>query len=255
MKITIDQEQGLLLVQTAQGTESIPLYSDRAFEIISREWVRIGWNQKYTYTFTWLGRPIIQMPEDVLRIQEVIFKVNPSVIVECGVAHGGSISLYASLLKLLGQGRVIGVDVEIRPHNWAALDAHMLRDRMELIEGDSSSKETLARVKQHLKPDDRVLVILDSNHSKAHVAKELELYAPLVSLDSYIVVTDGIMRDLHDLPNGKRAWHDDAPLDAIEAFIKTTDKFQIEQPAWAFNESTLSRNITYWPNSYLRRVR
>ena len=174
-----------------------------AFQIISEIWLKVGWNEKYVYTFSWFGRPIIQLPEDIVRIQEVIYRVKPDVIIETGIAHGGSLIFYASLCKAMGCGRVIGVDIEIRPHNRAAIEAHELASYITLLEGNSTNPEIVSSVKSRIQPGESVLVILDSNHTKAHVLHELDAYHDLVSLGSYIVATDGSMRDLHDVPRGK----------------------------------------------------
>src|SRR5512143_3749778 len=137
MRITIDTEAQTLHCDDAAGSRTLPLYSDRAFELLSRQWLKVGWNQKYPYTFSWMGRPIIQLPEDIVRIQEVVYRVKPDVVIETGVAHGGSLILSASLCKLLGNGRVIGVDIDIRPHNRKAIEAHELFPLITLIEGSS----------------------------------------------------------------------------------------------------------------------
>src|SRR5262249_34591470 len=139
-----------------------------------KEWLAVGWTQRYSYSFTWLGRPLIQLPEDVIRIQEVIHRVKPDVIVETGVAHGGSLIFYASLCKATERGRIVGVDIEIRPHNRAAIEAHPLAKYITLIEGSSTDPGIVERVKSHIKPGETVLVILDSNHSRKHVLDELE---------------------------------------------------------------------------------
>lgn len=127
--------------------EELSLYSKEAFEILSKEWVKVGWNEKYTYTFSWFGRPIIQMPEDMIRIQELIYKLKPDVIVETGVAHGGSLIYYASICRAIGKGRVVGVDIEIRPHNRNSIEEHELYPLITLIEGSSVEESTLEKVK------------------------------------------------------------------------------------------------------------
>src|SRR5579872_186521 len=137
MKLTIDTEAKSLVVNANGQERCLKLYSDEAFELISHQWLKVGWNQKYPYTFTWMGRPIIQIPEDILRIQEVVYRVKPDVIIETGVAHGGSLIFYASLFKAMGRGRVIGVDIEIRPHNRKAIEAHEMKLLIELVEGSS----------------------------------------------------------------------------------------------------------------------
>lgn len=254
MKLILDTKAKTLTMDEAGQTKVLDLYSKAAFEAISREWVRVGWNQKYPYTFSWLGRPVIQLPEDMIRMQEVIFQVKPDVIIETGVAHGGSLIFYSSLCKAMEKGRVIGIDIEIRPHNRAAIEAHPLSDRITLIEGSSTAPEIVAQVKNQVQPGETVLVILDSNHTYAHVANELEAYADLVSPGSYIVATDGIMYDLADVPRGQAEWATDNPTWAARDFAAKHPEFVIEQPAWPFNESELEHNITHWPGAWLKRV-
>lgn len=254
MKLIIDTETQTLTEETGDGSRSIPLYSREAFERISHQWVKVGWDQRYPYTFSWMGRPIIQLPEDMVRTQEVIYSVKPDVIVETGVAHGGSLIYYASLCALMGKGRVIGVDVEIRPHNRQAIEAHELAPLITLIEGDSVASETVDEVRALIDPGEKVMVLLDSCHSKSHVRAELEVYHPLVTLGSYIVATDGLMKDLSDVPRGDGSWVDDHPTAAAEEFASEHKQFVIEQPTWPFNESDLKENITHWPGAWLRRA-
>jgi cephalosporin hydroxylase len=254
MKLTIDTESKHLLIDSEGKARRLDLYSDEAFELISQQWLKVGWNQKYPYTFTWMGRPIIQLPEDIVRVQEVVFQVKPQVIIETGVAHGGSLILYASLLQAMGiVGRVIGVDVKIRPVNRRAIEAHALAPLISLVEGDSANDGTIARVKKLVPRNRTVLVVLDSCHTKAHVAKELAAYCELVTPGSYLIATDGIMRDLYDVPGGKPEWRDDNPTAAAEEFACTHPEFVLEQPNWLFNESGLRWNLTHWPRAYLRR--
>src|SRR4051812_2279834 len=135
MRLTIDTEAQVLTEETAEGSRELPLYSPEAFSLLSRQWVRVGWSQRYSYGFAWFGRPVVQLPEDLVRIQEIIHRVQPDVIVETGIAHGGSLIFYASLCKALDRGRVIGVDIDIRPQNRAALEEHPLASLISLIEG------------------------------------------------------------------------------------------------------------------------
>lgn len=253
MKLTLDTEAGTLVFEEAGERRSLDLYSREAFEALSRQWVRVGWNQKYPYTFSWMGRPVIQLPEDMIRMQEVIFQVQPDVIIETGVAHGGSLIFYSSLCKAMDKGRVVGIDIEIRPHNRVAIEAHPLSDRITLIEGSSTAPDIIAQVKALVKPGEKVLIILDSNHSYAHVTGELEAYADLVTPGSYIVATDGIMFDLTDVPRGTAEWASDNPTRAARDFATRHPEFVIEQPAWIFNESELTQNITHWPGAWLKR--
>lgn len=253
MKLIIDtDEKSLVCEENGQETE-LPLYSKQAFEILSRQWVKVGWNQKYVYSFSWMGRPIIQLPEDMVRIQEVIWNVKPDVIIETGIAHGGSLIYNASLCKAIGKGRVIGIDIEIRQHNREAIEAHPMYELITMIEGSSTDPEIVNQVKSLVSPGETVLVILDSNHTKGHVADELEAYFDLVTPDSYIVATDGIMRDLFDVPRGETDWDWNHPTDAAREFSVKHPEFVIEQPEWPFNESELSENITHWPGAWLRR--
>ncbi len=254
MKLTIDTSAKTLVLENSEQKRELQLYSDEAFELLSEQWLKVGWNQKYPYTFSWMGRPIIQLPEDVLRIQEVIYRVKPEIIIETGVAHGGSLILYASLLKAMGiSGKVIGVDILIRPPNRRAIESHELASLISLVQGDSTSETTVGRVKALVQPGQKVLVILDSCHTREHVTKELEAYSEMVTPGSYIVATDGSMRDLYDVPGGSAEWREDNPATAAEEFAKANSQFSLEQPAWTFNESGLRKNITHWPSSFLRR--
>ena len=253
MEITINTDLKQLTVIDDDVTTSLDLYSDKAFELLSEQWAKVGWNQKYVYSFSWMGRPIIQLPEDMIRTQEVIYRLQPDVIVETGIAHGGSLIFYASLCKAMGKGRVIGVDLEIRAHNREAIEKHEMFDLITMFEGSSTDPDIVAQVKALVSPGETVLVILDSNHSKQHVADELVAYHDLVTKDSYIVATDGSMKDLHDVPRGETDWIWNHPTAAAEEFVETHPEFIIEQPEWPFNESSLSKNITHWPGAWLRR--
>ncbi len=253
MKLLIDTQTKTLSIEENGQGRTIPLYSKEAFELISHQWLKVGWNQKYPYTFSWMGRPVIQIPEDMIRTQEVIYRVKPDVIVETGVAHGGSLIFYASLLKTMGKGRVIGVDIEIRPHNRRAIESHELAGYITLVEGSSTAPEIVAKVKNLISADETVLVILDSNHCKQHVADELAAYHDLISPGSYIVATDGSMKDLYDVPRGSPDWDWNHPTAAAAEFASMHPDFVLEQPSWPFNESDLTENITHWPGAWLRK--
>ncbi|HUY13367.1 MAG TPA: CmcI family methyltransferase [Terriglobia bacterium] len=247
IEVKVDyKSENIVLIHEDGASRVLPLYSEEAFREISRLWVNIGWALKYSYGFTWLGRPIIQLPEDMLRIQEVIYRIKPDVILETGVAHGGSLIFYASLCKAMEKGRVIGVDIEIRPHNRKALEEHILGKRITLIEGSSIAPETAQQVRGLIAPGEKAMVILDSNHSKDHVRKELDLYGPLVSPGGYIVAADGIMEDLADVPGGRPEWVADNPRAAIREFLACHPEFEV-------NSEPTRLGITYWPDAYLRR--
>ena len=241
------------------GEETLGLFTQEAFEALSREWIRVGWSLKYYHTFTWFGLPVLQLPEDLLRLQEVIYALRPALIVETGVFLGGSLLFHASLLegmRLAGAG-VIGIDREILPHVRVAIDYHPLKPRITLIDGDSTSPEVLSVVKQRveeLKGAGPVLVILDSNHTREHVAKELESYAPCVTAGSYIVATDGVMKDLWDVPRAQPGWKSDNPFEAANEFAARHPEFQREQPRWLSHDSPLTENVTYWPGAWFRKL-
>jgi cephalosporin hydroxylase len=255
MKLIIDMQEGTVSVEGDAARTAIPFASPEGFALVSRAWLRAGWDAKQVYSFTWLGRPIIQLPEDMIRLQEVIYRVKPDVILETGVAHGGSLIFYASLFDVMGRGRVIGVDIEIRPHNKKAIMEHPLSHRVTLVEGSSIAPETVSRVKELISPGEKVLVLLDSNHTYDHVLAELRLYAPLVSVDSYIVAMDGIMEMVAGGPRTKPDWVTNNPTRAAEDFARTDARFVVEEPPMAFNEGTVDRWTTYWPGGFLKRVR
>lgn len=255
MRIVLDTDAKTFQVDENGSSRALDLYGKEAYELIADIWLKTSWNQKYSYTFTWMGRPIIQHPEDMIRLQEVIYTLKPDVIIETGVAHGGSLIYYAAILEAIGRGRVVGVDIEIRPHNRRALEAHEMFKRIKLVEGSSIDPAVVAEATSGIQKHDTVLIILDSNHSKAHVAAELEAYAPFVTVGSYIVATDGLMKDLHDVPRGQPGWKDDNPTAAAIEFAAAHDNFEIVQPAWLFNESDLDKVITGWPSAYVQRVK
>nr|MBK7068452.1 cephalosporin hydroxylase family protein [Deltaproteobacteria bacterium] len=255
MKLTIDTEARTVACEDADGTSQHPLYSREAFSELSKVWIQVGWALKHIYSFTWMGRPIIQLPEDMVRAQEVIYRVKPDVIIETGVAHGGSLIFYASLFKMMGNaGRVIGVDIEVRPHNRAAIEAHELSPSISLVEGSSIDPTIVERVRSMIKPGEKVLVLLDSNHTKAHVAAELEAYASMVTAGSYIVATDGLMQYLDNVPRGKPEWKDDNPTAAAREFAARHAEFELQEPPpFVFNEGEVREHITHWPGAWLMR--
>jgi len=254
--IEIDEELGTVTVVGSDGSRrSLPMDSAEAFEMASKAWLRCGWDVKHVYSFTWMGRPIIQLPEDIVRLQEVIYAVKPDLLVETGVAHGGSLVFYASLFAGMGKGRVVGVDIEIRTHNRTAIEAHPLSRLITLIEGSSIDPVTVAQVRAQRRAEDRVMVILDSNHSREHVLAELEAYAPMVSVGSYVVACDGIMRDLQGAPRSRPDWGRNNPAQAARDFVARHPEFAIAAPSFGFNEGTVEKPVTYWPDGYIRRLR
>lgn len=253
--IKIDQKQGQVIIEDGKGSTTYPLGSPEAFSIISDLWLQSGWINKQIYSFTWLGRPMIQLPEDMIRVQEVIYRIKPDVIIETGVAHGGSLIFYAGLCKTIGKGRVIGVDVEIRPHNRKAIEAHDLFSYITLIEGSSIDDKIVSAVASNVKPNETVFVMLDSNHTKQHVLAELHAYSKLVSVGSYIVAADGIMEKLVGAPRSQEDWGWNNPKAAALEFARTNKNFVLEEPEFLFNEGNIKERVTHWPSAYLRRVK
>jgi cephalosporin hydroxylase len=218
-------------------------------ERLTREWFNESVRLRYSYRFEWMGRPIIQYPQDIVAMQELIFRVKPDCIVECGVAHGGSLVLYASLLELLGAGKVIGVDIEIRAHNRQAIEAHPMARRIQLIEGSSIDPAIVAQVHAAAAGAQRVLVVLDSNHTRDHVLGELRAYAPLVKPGSYVVVFDTVVEHLPPELIGARPWGPgNSPMNAVHAFLQETQRFEIDRD---FDDRYL---ISVAPSGFLRCV-
>jgi len=250
----VDFRRGVVTVTAGASSEEFSLKSPEGFAAVGKAWLRAGWDAKYVYSFTWMGRPIIQQPEDMFRLQEILFTVRPDVLIETGVAHGGSLVFYATLFHAMGRGRVIGVDIEIRPKNRKEIETHPLSDKIELIEGDSIDPATIRAVKESLQPNDKVFVTLDSNHTRDHVLQELEALSPLVSPGSYIVVMDGIMEDLPEAPRTQPDWEWNNPRAAATDFVDNNPDFVVEEPEFLFNEGMVQERVTYWPCGFLKRI-
>jgi cephalosporin hydroxylase len=205
----------------------------------------------YSYNFTWLGRPVIQYPQDLFAMQEILWEVKPELIIETGVAHGGSLVFYSSILELIGdQGRVLGIDIDIRTHNRAALECHPMFKRIDLLQGSSIDESIAGKVRDMARGKRSVLVALDSNHTHDHVLRELQLYAPLVTRGSYLVVFDTVADDMTPDLLGGRPWgKGNSPKTAVHEFLKTTDRFVIDKD---FENKLL---LTVAPDGYLKCVK
>jgi cephalosporin hydroxylase len=206
---------------------------------------------QYSYNFSWMGRPIIQYPQDMIAMQEIIWEIKPDLIIETGIAHGGSLIYYASLLELIGKGEVLGIDIDIREHNRREIEAHPMFKRIKMMQGSAIDEQLVEQVKEVVKGKQTVLVVLDSNHTQDHVLKELQLYSPFVTPGSYIVVFDTIVEDL---PEGyfkeKRPWGiGNNPKTAVWEFLKSNDSFQIDT---AIDNKLL---ISVAPDGYLKRIK
>jgi cephalosporin hydroxylase len=251
--LTIDTASKTMSVEEDGRRLNLDLFSKESFDRIAELWVGIGWVRKYSYGFSWLGRPIIQLPDDMVRIQEAIFATRPDTIIETGVAHGGSLIYYASLFEALGHGRVIGIDVEIRPANRAAIEAHPMFRRISLVEGNSIAQTTVDRVKALLKPGETVMVILDSNHSKAHVAGELDAYADLVTNGHFLLVQDGVMQQVAGMPRTQGDWSWNNPISAVSEFLAKRPDFERAPLPRPFDESQSTPECTHHAQGWLRR--
>jgi len=251
---TIDEERGEVIVREGETESRHSLASAEGFAAASKAWLRATWDSKYVYSFAWMGRPIIQLPEDMVRLQEVIYALKPDVLVETGVAHGGSLIFYASLFEAMGKGRVIGVDIEIREHNRQAIEAHEMKKRIELIVGSSTATDVLDQIKAQIKPGEKVLVVLDSNHTRDHVLEELRAYGELIEVGSYVVATDGIMAHVQGGPRTGEDWDWNNPQRAVHDFVAEDKRFIVEEPAFPFNEGVVKERVTYWPDAFVKRI-
>lgn len=226
------------------------------FRASAQAFMRESTQPKYSYNFSWLGRPIIQYPQDIVAMQELVWAVQPDLIIETGIAHGGSLILWSSLLELNAacggsqDARVVGVDIDIRAPNRAAIEAHPMAGRITMIEGSSVDAGVVAQVRATAEGKERVLVCLDSNHTHAHVLAELEAYAPLTSVGSYCVVFDTVIEDLPADTYPDRPWGPgDNPRTAVRAFLATHPEFEVDQ---RIEDKLL---VTVAPGGYLRRTR
>lgn len=218
---------------------------------LTNRWMTEVSRDRYSYHFEWMGRPIIQFPQDMIAMQEIIWRVRPDLIIETGVARGGSVIYYASLLELIGgDGLVLGIDVDIRPHNRKAIESHPMAGRIRLVEGSSVDPDIAAEAAALAKQARTVLVALDSNHTHEHVLRELELYSPLVSRDSYLVVFDTVIEEMPEDFYPDRPWgRGNNAKTAVDAFLAGNDTFEIDAAIDHKLQITVARS------GYLRRVR
>ena len=238
----------------------------QALRASARTFMQTSIEQKYSYNFTWQNRPVIQYPQDIVAMQEIIWQVRPDLIIETGIAHGGSLVFSASMLALLdmceaiesgdkidpgtSHRKVLGVDIDIRAHNLSAIESHPMASRIEMIQGSSIAPETLAHIRASAAGYSRVLVCLDSNHTHEHVLAELEAYAPLVSVGSYCVVFDTVVEDVPAEMYPDRPWGPgNSPKSAVAQYLKMHNNFEIDKNI----EDKLL--ITVAPDGYLKRLR
>ena len=227
------------------------LAADHDIRALSRLWIRLTAPYKYSYNFRWMGRPAIQFPQDLVAMQELIWEIRPKVIVETGVAHGGSIIFHASMLQLIGgDGEVIGVDIDIRPTNRQEIEKHPMAGRIALIQGSSIDARTVAHVKAKVADRGPVMVILDSNHTHDHVLQELLAYSPLVKKGSYLIVMDTLIEDVPDNFFPDRPWGvGNSPKSAVAEFMKINDRFEVDTAL----DAKLSISVA--PGGYLKCIK
>ena len=226
-----------------QGKNEKVLAASKTF---TDETIRAG----YSYNFTWMGRPIIQYPQDMVAMQEIIWEVKPDLIIETGIAHGGSIIYYASLLELIGKGEVLGIDIDIREHNRTEIEKHPMSKRIHMLQGSAISEEIIEQIKPFTVGKKTIMVCLDSNHTHDHVLKELELYSPFVTVGSYLVAFDTIVEDLPADMYEDRPWSvGDNPKTAVHEFLKGNDDFVINK---AIDNKLL---VSVAPDGYLKRIK
>jgi len=232
------------------------LGSDSKVKATSVEWINQIARHKYTYNFKWMGRPIIQLPQDIVAMQELIWSIQPDLIIETGIAHGGSLIFSASMLELnaisggRGDAEVLGIDIDIRKHNREAIEAHPMYKRITLIQGSSVAPDIVEQVRAKAAGKERVLVCLDSNHTHEHVLAELEAYAPLTSVGSYCVVFDTIIDDMPSTMFPDRPWGPgNSPKTAVWSYLKDHPEFEID------NRIDHQLLVSVAPDGYLRRVR
>lgn len=204
--------------------------------------------ESYSYNFSWMGRPIIQYPQDMIAMQEILWNLQPDLLIETGIAHGGSLIYYASIMELIGNGHVVGIDIDIRAHNKIAIEKHPMFKRISMIQGSAIDLDIIEKVKAYIKPNMKVMVCLDSNHTHEHVLAELKLYAPFVTKGSYCVVFDTIVEDM---PKGMydRSWDKgNNPKTAVWEFLKSNKDFEIDTQ---IDNKLL---ISVAPEGYLKRI-
>jgi cephalosporin hydroxylase len=224
-------------------------FEDKELQDLAVKFITKSDQHNYAYNWTWLGLPVIQMPEDIVLIQEIIADVKPDIILETGIAWGGSIVLYASILELLGKGKAIGIDVVLPQKNIDQIMNYSFSKRIHLIEGSSTDQSVLAQVQDLITPSDKVMVILDSNHTHEHVFNELQLYKKFVSKDSYLVVSDTIVEEIPVQLHRPRPWgHGNNPRTAVDLFLKEENNFSRDND---YNRKAIN---SFTRNGYLKRV-
>tara|TARA_Y100001936_G_C16085577_1_gene681458 strand:- start:375 stop:1103 length:729 start_codon:yes stop_codon:yes gene_type:complete len=224
--------------------------NDNKLKKLTSGWFNKSFNHEYSYHFTWLGRPIIQYPQDMIGLQELIWKIKPDLIVETGIARGGSLIFSASVLEMIGKGRVIGIDIDIRKQNKNEIKKHRLFKRITMLEGSSLDEKIVKRVYNLARNKKKILLLLDSFHTHDHVLQELELYSKLIKKNNYILVFDTIIEDLPSNTFPNRPWgKGNNPKTAVKEFLKINKEFKLDK---TLEDKLL---ITSCPNGLLKRIK
>ncbi len=224
--------------------------NDEVLKKAAADFMAASIRSRYSYNYSWLGRPIIQYPQDIIAIQEIIYEVQPDLIIETGIAHGGSLILHASICELIGKGKVLGIDIDIREHNKAEIVKHRMSKRITMIQGSSVAPEIISQVAEIAEGKRKVLVILDSNHTHEHVLQEIMHYSPLVTKDSYLLVFDTVIEDLPEDIYKDRPWGvGNNPKTAVWKFLEKNSDFIIDK---SINDKLL---ISVAPDGYLKRIK
>ncbi len=230
----------------------IKMSKDKLLQKKSREWFLHSLKYEYSYHFEWLGLPIIQYPQDIVAFQEIIWKVKPDLIIETGIARGGSLILSASILQLIGKGQVLGIDIDIRKENLKKIKLHSLNKRIKTIQGSSIDANIIKQVKKIVKNKKRIVVVLDSNHTHDHVLKELENYSQFVKKGSYLIVFDTIIEDIPEsiAKKSKKPWgKGNNPQSAVKEFLEKNSRFVID------TNIQNKLQISVAPNGYLKCIK
>ena len=239
------------MLETEKKDRIKEMYHDQNLKDLSLKWINDSAKHKYSYNFTWLGLPLIQYPPDIIALQEIIWYTKPDLIIETGIAHGGGLILYASMMELLGgKGKVLGIDIDIREHNRVEIEKHPMFKRITMIQGSSVDKSVVQQVYDFAKEKNHILVVLDSHHTHEHVLKELQLYSPLVTKGNYLIVFDTVIEDMPKDSFPDRPWSKgDNPKTAVWDFLKSNDRFEIDKEI----ENKLL--LTVAPDGYLKCVK
>jgi len=253
--IMINLDAGELSVLVNGDAKTIPLGTKEAFDIVGKIWLRAGWDVKYLYSFTWLGRPILQLPDDLVRLQEIVWSIEPDLIIETGVAHAGSLVFFASLLHVRGRGLVVGVEKGLMDSTRAAVKSHPLSKYMSIIEGSSTDATIVKKIEKVVERHSKVLVFLDSNHSYQHVLDELNIYSKFVSEGSWIIACDGIIGEFKGAPRVPVDAENNNATEAAKEFLRLNPEFELLDPPLIFNESAITCSPTYWRGGFLRKRR